>query len=135
MKSRVVVVAIIEKNGKILMGQKTKDVGPYPNTWHLPGGGVNLENESLEEAVKREIKEETGLELKNLERVSFDEDNEPDKHGIMTHYVFLVFHAEPIGEYVASDDLKQLRWVDKSELQDLPLTRPSIKYFREIRWL
>src|SRR5579864_2633669 len=95
MKARIVVTTIIEKNGKILLGQKPKDVGPYPNTWHLPGGGVAIESESLEAAVKREIKEETGLEVEKMERMNFDEDYEADKHGEMTHYVFLVYKVIP----------------------------------------
>ncbi len=135
MKSRVVVTTLIEKNGKILLGQKPKDVGPYPNTWHLPGGGVNLENESLEDAVRREVKEETGLEITKMERVSFDEDYEPDKRGDMTHYLFLVYKVTPKSMNAkAADDIVELKWFAKSELKKLPLTRPSVKFFKEIGW-
>jgi len=135
MKSRVVVTTLIEKNGKILLGQKPKDVGPYPNTWHLPGGGVNLENESLEDAVRREVKEETGLEITKMERVSFDEDYEPDKRGELTHYLFLVYKVTPKSMDVkAADDIVELQWFKKSEFKKLPLTRPSIKFFKEIGW-
>lgn len=136
MKARVIVTIILEKEGKILLGQKPKDVGPYPNTWHLPGGGVKLEEESLEDAVKREIKEETGLEVKKMERLNFDEDYEPDKHGEMTHYVFLVYKVTPTTmDAVAADDIVKLQWFDKSELKKLLLTRPSIKFFQEMKWL
>jgi len=135
MKARVVVTTLIEKNGKILLGQKPKDVGPYPNTWHLPGGGVNLENESLEDAVRREVKEETGLEITKMERVSFDEDYEPDKRGDMTHYLFLVYKVTPKSMNAkAADDIVELKWFAKSELKKLPLTRPSVKFFKEIGW-
>ncbi len=136
MKSRVVVSAIIEKNGKILLGQKPKNIGPYPNTWHLPGGGIKLDEESLEEAVRREVREETTLEMTNLRRVSFDEDYEPDKNGEMTHYLFLVYKASyKSGELKASDDLQKFQWVDKNEIKKLPLTRPSRKLFKELGWM
>lgn len=132
MKSRVVVVALIEKDGKILMGRRPKGIGPYPNTWQFPGGGVNLGEESLVDAIKREVKEETGLQIENFERVSFDEEYEPDKHGEMTHYAFLVFRAtSATDEAVAGDDLVELRWFSKSELKSVPLARPSIKFFKE----
>ena len=136
MKARVIVTAIIEKNDKILLGKKPDNIGPYPNAWHLPGGGVELEKESLEDAVKREIREETGLEVEKMERVSFDEDYEPDKHGEMTHYVFLVYKVTPTSvDAKAADDIVKLQWFAKAELKKLPLTRPSVKLFKEIGWL
>lgn len=136
MNHRLIATAVIEKDGKILMGQKRDDVGPYPNTWHIPGGGVEIEKETIDEAVKREIKEETGLDVAKLTRVLFDEDYEPNKHGEMTHYVFLIFHAEPTSmDAVAGDDLVKLKWFSKDELKTVPLTRPSEKYFKEKGWI
>ena len=136
MKSRVIVAVLIEKEGKILLGQKPKDVGPYPNTWHLPGGGANLEVESLEDAVKREVMEETGLELLSIERLEFDEDYEPDKKNEMTHYVFLRFQVEPVNMNAkANDDLAVLKWFDKSELKNIPLARPLEKNLKERGWI
>lgn len=131
MKTRVVAVAIIEKDGKILMGNKAKDVGPYPNTWRLPGGGVE-DGESLEKALIREVKEETGLEVTNLEEVGLQEDDEPNKHGERTHYTFHIFRAEVAGKENPTDEFPELRWIDKSELKDMPLARPSIQYFKQI---
>lgn len=134
MKTRLVVVAIIEKDGKILMGNKAKDVGPYPNTWRLPGGGVE-EGESLEEAMRREIKEETNLDVASLDKINLDEDEEPDKNGEMTHYTFHTFRVETNGKEKISDEFPELIWVDKTKLRDVPLARPTIKYFKEKGWM
>ncbi len=136
MDFRVIASAVIEKDGCFLLGKKPANVGPYPNTWHLPGGGVKLEDESILEALKREIREETHIELSNIEPISFDEDYEPNKRGVKTHYVFLVFKAKwSAGEAKAADDLTELRWVPKAKLKELPLTMPSIKLFKELRYL
>ncbi|HVZ67636.1 MAG TPA: NUDIX domain-containing protein [Patescibacteria group bacterium] len=133
MKTRIVVAAIIEKDGKILLGQKPTGKGPYPDSWHLPGGGVNLEDETLEDAMRREIKEETGLDVLKLERDGFDEDYENDKHGELTHYVFLRFNVEPAStDAKANDDLVELKWFPKSKLKDLKLARPLVKHLKEI---
>ncbi len=131
MKTRLVVVAIVERDGKILMGNKVKDMGPYPNTWRLPGGGVE-EGESLEDAVKREVREETGLEVTNLEKVALQEDDEPNKHNEMTHYTFHIFRAETTGEEKPSYEFPELMWVDKLKLKEVPLARPSMEYFKHI---
>jgi ADP-ribose pyrophosphatase YjhB (NUDIX family) len=132
LKSRVVVTAYIEKDGKVLLGRKKSGVGPYPDTWHLPGGGVNLGDESIDDAIRREVKEETGLDVLNVERINFDEDFEPDKHGEETHYIFLVYKMNAATfEFKAMDDLVELRWFDKSELKSIPLPRPLTKQFKQ----
>src|SRR3989338_9168033 len=101
MKSRLIVSAIIEKGNKLLFGRKKENKGPYPNTWHLLGGGVHLEEESLTDAIRREIKEEAGIEVGALEPISFDEDIEPDKNNEETRYIFLVFKTKYVsGEVV-----------------------------------
>ena len=136
MNTRLIVSAVIEKDGKILLGRKEKDRGPYPNTWHIPGGGVELDKESLEEAITREIKEETGLEVENLEKLAFDEDFANNKHGELTHYVFLVFKCScKSGEPKPSDDLVELEWFNREQLQELPLTKPSTRLFKELGYI
>ncbi|HLD57692.1 MAG TPA: NUDIX domain-containing protein [archaeon] len=136
MECRVIVAAIIEKDGKLLLGQKPNNVGPYPNTWHLLGGGIKLGEESIIDALKREIREEANIEITDIQRVSFDEDYEPNKHGEKTHYIFLVFKAKhKSGDPKASDDITELKWIDKSQLSKIKLARPSIKLFKELGYI
>lgn len=134
MKTRLVVAAVIEKDGKILMGNKAKDVGPYPNTWRLPGGGVE-EGESLEDAIRREIKEETDLDAISLEKIGVQEDDEPNKNGEMTHYTFHLFKAETEGQEAITEEFPDLIWVSKEELGKVPLARPSIELFKKLGYL
>jgi 8-oxo-dGTP diphosphatase len=132
MNSRVVVTAYIEKGGKVLLGKKKPGVGPYPDTWHLPGGGVNLGDESIDDAITREVKEETGLDVENVERLVFDEDFEPDKNGEMTHYIFLVYKISVNNfKAEAADDIIELQWFYKKDLKNIPLPRPLIKYIEK----
>ncbi len=57
------VVAIINYEGKILVGKKRTDSKKFiAGKWHIPGGHIN-KGESDEVALKREMKEETGLEI------------------------------------------------------------------------
>lgn len=136
MKSRVIVVGVIEKEGKILLGQKKSNVGPYPNSWHLPGGGINLGEESIEDALCREIREETNIEIKNIIPFGFDEDREPNKHGELTHYIFLDFHADYLsGKLKPGDDMNTLQWVNKNKIKTLNLNKPTIKLLKKQKLL
>ncbi len=136
MKSRLIVSAIIERNNKLLFGRKKENKGPYPNTWHLLGGGVHPEEESLAEAIRREIKEEAGIEVGTLEPISFDEDVESDKNNEPTRYVFLVFKTKWVsGEITPNDDIVKLEWIPKENLKKIELSRPSIKLFKKLKLL
>lgn len=136
MKYRIIVSALIEKDGKYLFGKKPKDIGPYPNTYHLLGGGVNPEEESLEEAVQREIREEAGITLKNIQRMSFDEEYAQNKHREVVHYLFHVYKAEyASGELLPGDDIEELIWLSREDIKTVPLPTPSEKFFTELGWI
>ena len=136
MKWRLVVAAVIEKEGTILIGEKAKGKGPYPDTIHIPGGGMEPETESIEDALRREVREEAGIEIADLQKIDFDEDYEPNKHGEMTHYIYLTFLAKyKSGNIKANDDLTKLRWVKKSEIRNQKLNRASIKTFKKLGYI
>lgn len=133
-KTRVIVSAIIENGDKLLFGRKKENINPYPNAWHLIGGGIE-EKETLEESIKREIREEANIEVKIKEMVGFDDDFELNKHGEMTHYIFLVYKAEYVsGEMRADDDIVALKWFSKSKLPK-ELSRPSLKLFKKLGYI
>lgn len=135
MKTRVIVSAVIERDRDLLFGKKKVNVGPYPNTWHLIGGGVD-DGESLTDAIKREIKEEAGIEVEISRSLGFDEDYEPNKHGEITHYIFLMFLAKYVsGEIKADDDIEKLEWISKDKLSEIELNKPSIKLFKQMGYL
>ncbi|MHC1743137.1 MAG: NUDIX domain-containing protein [Syntrophobacteraceae bacterium] len=81
--------------GVVLIDRKNPPYG-----WALPGGFVDY-GESLEEAVRREIREETGLDLEHL--VQFGAYSDP-RRDPRHHTVTVVFTAEGLGELQAADD-------------------------------
>ncbi len=86
-----------------------------PFGWALPGGFVDY-GESLEEAVKREAKEETGLDLIALKQ--FHTYSEPDRDPRF-HTIGTVFIAKAEGKPKAGDDAKGLKVVKLNEIQKL----------------
>ena len=60
---KIGVSAFIYKDKKVLMVKRSKTETPFPGNWEIPGGKVEYA-EDLEVAIKREVKEETGLKIK-----------------------------------------------------------------------
>jgi 8-oxo-dGTP diphosphatase len=116
-KFRTVVKGIITNSGEILIGKKEKTEGhPISEEWHLLGG--HLENgEQVEEAIKREVKEETGLEVnvhQTVDVMTFAWDGE-EKDSLQ-----IVFHCEAENRENAEpkDDLTELKWVGPEKVKD-----------------
>ena len=62
---QVAKVVIIDNNNRVLMLKRSSYMDKYAGEWDLPGGHVKI-GENLETGLKREVKEETGLDIKNV---------------------------------------------------------------------
>ena len=114
------VAAIIVQGGKLLLVKRA--VEPSKGKWSVPGGGVEW-GEPLVEAVKREVREETGLEIE-VEKVAgvYDLITEGEG-GVAYHYVIIDYFAHPIGGTLApGDDAAEARWVTIEKLAEYELS-------------
>ena len=113
---RTVVKAMITNRGDILIGKKEeKDGHPISGEWHILGGHLE-HGEQIEEAVEREVEEETGLDVKVhqvVDVITFSwDDGEKDS-------LQIVFHCEAERrEEGALDDLTELKWVSPDEITE-----------------
>ncbi len=78
---------VVSKEGILLV---RRDKNPGKGLWSLPGGGVEI-GESQEDAVLREVLEETGVECEVLNLISTYDVIHPDENG-MIEYHFLLNH-------------------------------------------
>jgi 8-oxo-dGTP diphosphatase len=115
------VSAAIFRDDRVLIVRRARP--PAHGLYTLPGGGVEL-GESLEQAVIREVREETGLAIAPLALVGFREAIARDAAGrIERHFVILPFAARWIGGEIALNaELAEAQWRKPDELARLKTT-------------
>ena len=96
---------------------------PLKGYWSLPGGLVET-GESLDEAVRREILEETGLRVKPVEMFGVFERVMKDARGRAEyHYLLLDYVCKVVGGKLrAGDDVARVAWVRRARLGDYQMT-------------
>lgn len=117
------VSASIWRDGKVLLVERAK---PPKGIWAFPGGQVEL-GETLEEAVARELHEETGMSARFQGLLGLYDVIRRDESGrVDVHYVIACYLGEAGPEQpVAASDAADVRWVDPAALGGLALA-PNI---------
>jgi len=115
------VSAAIFRAGRVLIVRR--GVPPMQGIYTLPGGGVEL-GETLEQAVMREVREETGLAIEPLSLAGFRQVITRDAEGkIERHFVILPFAARYLaGEISLNAELAEAKWLLPAELSGLRTT-------------
>jgi len=112
--------------GRILLVERGK--APLEGYWSLPGGAVES-GERLEEALRREVAEETGLDVSVdviatvFERILSDEAGACEYHYVLIDF----FCTVQGGELRAGTDARSAAWVDLSDLRSVPLTAGTLE--------
>ncbi|MBS1824960.1 MAG: NUDIX hydrolase [Acidobacteria bacterium] len=122
--------ALIFKGKRILLAQRGKQ--PLLGWWSLPGGVLET-GESLVDGIRREVREETGLEVKPLEIATVFERIIPDGEGRAEyHYVLIDYVCRVVGGTAApASDVSALAWVREEELERYQLTEGTLPVIRE----
>jgi 8-oxo-dGTP diphosphatase len=96
---------------------------PLAGEWSIPGGMLEL-SETIEHAVRRELAEETGIEVRVLQLIEVFERIFPDATGhTQYHFVILDYLCELVsGEPKAASDVTDVAWVPEDDLTRYSLT-------------
>ena len=111
-----VILATREVRPRVLLIQRKKD--PFAGAWALPGGFVE-ENEKLAEAARRELKEETSLDIAEIEQLYTAGDPGRDPRGWTISVVYLARVNAKDLKPMAADDAKAVGWFPLDKLPKL----------------
>lgn len=118
----VVLFRKMNSSYEILLIQRLND--PFKDYWALPGGFVD-ENEELETAAKRELFEETDIQLFQVKQIkAYGNPNRDPRH----HTISVAFMGEidSLAEAKAKDDAKSVKWFSIDELPALAFDHAEI---------
>ncbi|MGC9307269.1 MAG: NUDIX domain-containing protein [Thermoplasmatota archaeon] len=119
--SRLTVDGVIISDGKLLLIRRGNP--PFKDAWALPGGFVDY-GETVEAAVRREVKEETGLttSIQQLVGVYSDPHRDPRGHTVSVVFLLAVESGTPEG----GDDAVEAGWFSLDELPELAFDHAKI---------
>jgi 8-oxo-dGTP diphosphatase len=111
---------VVVRDGRVLLVRRGKE--PLYGRWTVPGGTVEL-GETLEEAVIREMEEETGLRVEPVEVLTVFDRIDRDGERVRHHHVIVDYFCRwRSGEAGAASDALEVAWASAEELPryDLP---------------
>ncbi len=112
-------LAILIRDGRVLLGRRAPDRDVRPDRWDLIGGKRDP-GETLEEALAREMREEIGVVPTAFRFLEVVPEPDPERHGPGTYHLYLVT-AWSGGEPVIRDaEHTALRWLTPDEACRLP---------------
>lgn len=120
--------AICREDGRWLMIRTHK----WSNLWGIPGGKIKG-GETSEEALRREVREETGLELERIRFVMVQDCIRSEEFFRPVHFLLLNYAAMArAGEVVLNDEAEAFCWVTLDEARSMPLNTPTRVLLEEI---
>lgn len=124
--------AVVICDDRLLLAKRGSD--PDKNQWTIPGGLVNL-GETVAEAVVREVKEESNLDVEADRLIDVADVMETDGAGnFRFHFVILDFFARLKGGTLQrGSDVLEVRWVPLTEVEGYELTKSFRAFFKRNR--
>jgi 8-oxo-dGTP diphosphatase len=121
--------AVIVKDGKAIIIKRANE--PYRGQWSIPGGRVEL-GESLVDAVRREMKEETGLDVAVGPLIEVFERIQRQDGRVQHHFVIVDYLCTCVGGALcAGDDADDAVWVTSEQLTHYDIRDSAVAVIRK----
>ena len=123
-------IIVRKEDNRVLLVRRSNP--PLQGEWSIPGGLVET-GETTKQAIIREVREETGLEVEPVklvevfERILRDQDARVEYHFVLIDYLCRVIS----GEAHPSSDVSEARWVRLEELESLAVAKETCEVIRK----
>ena len=113
----------VPATGALILNQKDEiflmKSPKWENQWLVPGGKIE-KGDSMKETVRKEVREETNLEVENIEMLEVKDGGNPDDFERDTHFIFLNFVCEAENTEVELDDREAVdyKWIEPEKALD-----------------
>lgn len=125
---------IVNEEGKVLIVRSSK----WNNKYTVPGGHIEL-GERAEEAIKREVKEETGLDVEPVKLLLVQQAIYPEDYHKHEHFLFMDYICKAKSSEVKLDgrELQEYLWVRPEDALGLDIEEYTrnfvVKYLEELK--
>ncbi len=125
-----VIIGVIKHKNTYLLTKLNQNGDRYHGKWQLPGGGLEF-GESLEDCLRREVKEETGLEIQNLQLIPHIHSEVRDGwHGVLI--AFLCTPQSPDQRIVLDGEASDYGWYTIEEIEKLDTFPDTVELMRKV---
>ncbi|MBM7341476.1 nucleoside triphosphatase NudI [Pantoea coffeiphila] len=137
MRQRTIVCPIIQNEGEYLLCKMAADRGVFPGQWALSGGGMEP-GETMEAALRREIREELGdeLEITEVRPWAFRDDirtkTYADGSTEEIYMIYLIFDCISANRTISfNEEFQEVRWVPAEKIGELDLNEATSVTFSQ----
>lgn len=135
MQTKVLIVAVVKKDGAILMRKKPSGSAPYAETWYIFGAEATS-YVNPDDAVTNEVRSKSGITVSVKNKISWDTEVKKDLDGVEKFFVYLDVECEyASGEIAVGEGIEKIEWVKPEDLVNYDIVPPSRILFEKLGYL
>ena len=134
---RIIATGLVwNSQNELLLCKMPNNRGVFPDQWGLPGGGIEP-NEKMEDGLRRELREELRIEVRDIKPAFFKDGQHmksfPDGSKREIYMIFLLFHCMAIQENISlNEEFTEYKWVREDDLPGLEMNPETIDTLKRI---
>ena len=119
---------IFDNKNRVLLGLRSPNEDIFPNLWGIPGGKVDSDDKTIEAGLQREVREEMGIEIKNISLLKNNVRTKSDGQSV----IYLIFRSEiASGTPQPKEDTVKVDWFEFDKIEEENLTPFTYGTIRE----